>query len=42
MEPQFEVIEAGEGRIIKAWKKGVPFEEKGKRWLGRERRLLTL
>jgi tRNA-splicing ligase RtcB len=23
----FEVIEAGNGKIIKAWKKGVPFEE---------------
>jgi tRNA-splicing ligase RtcB (3'-phosphate/5'-hydroxy nucleic acid ligase) len=27
-EPLFEVIDAGNGRIIKAWKKGVPFEEK--------------
>jgi tRNA-splicing ligase RtcB (3'-phosphate/5'-hydroxy nucleic acid ligase) len=27
MEPQFEVIEAGRG-MVKAWKRGVPFEEK--------------
>lgn len=28
MDSLFEVIEAGNGHIIKAWKKGVPFEDK--------------
>src|ERR1019366_8051570 len=27
MENLFEVIDAGNGKIIKAWKKGVPFED---------------
>ena len=27
MESLFDVIEAGNGHIIKAWKRGVPFEE---------------
>ena len=27
MENLFDVIEAGNGHIIKVWKRGVPFEE---------------
>lgn len=28
MEPKFDVIEAGDGKFIKAWKRGVAFEDK--------------
>lgn len=28
MEPLFDVIDAGDGKFIKAWKRGVPFDEK--------------
>ena len=28
ISPLFDIIDAGEGRIIKAWKHGVPFEDK--------------
>ena len=27
MENLFDVIDAGNGKIVKAWKRGVPFEE---------------
>ena len=27
-KPRFDVIEAGNGKLIKAWKRGVPFEDK--------------
>jgi hypothetical protein len=29
IEPQFDVIDAGNGRFIKAWKRGVLFREHG-------------
>ena len=28
MEPLFDIIDAGDGRFIKAWKRGVAFEDK--------------